>query len=173
MKPILKKRNGRPVLASGQVIKISSTGQQFFAKEKFKENTRQTAEVKISFIGHNFARFFLKGEGKIENPIRSCSMQSHKLNQDSKSAKIVNFLGGRKKSIIGLAELFELLKRGAVKTHSTMFYIRDIEGIVRVVTVYWDAKGYDIDARAEDETYTWHHGLRIFIRKSAAARQAA
>ena len=147
---------------------------KFIAREKFVVNTKHSARVKISFIGNNFAEWFLNGDGKVEEPRSETKLHYHKLLEYSVDGPIIQELGGEEKAETALSETFFLMERqkhgdaGVLLNngYSNIFYVRDQADVLRAVDVFWGGGGWDVDALSVLDQYGWLGGSRVFSRNS-------
>lgn len=151
-------------------IKVPATIFKFIAREKFVVDTSDSAEVKISYLGENFKRWFL---GKIEEPMAEQTLRYAKLRMNSKDPGIITELGGNAKAETTLAEMFAVLKRqghgtsGALLTNgwANIFYILDQSGVRRTVCAGWGGDGWGVYAGEVSYPCAWGGGDRVFSRK--------
>jgi hypothetical protein len=160
---------------------IPATTGKFFARDKFKVDKSEEAEVKIREISDDFESWFIK---KTEEPWSGGIIYCRKLTKHSDDSLILNKLGGQEKAEITLFELFYMMKReadveaGELLTNGdiNLFYIRDINGILRVVFLTWHYdpfyyKGYDtgwhLRAIPLESPKGRYFGSRVFSRVSS------
>ena len=155
-------------------VAVSATSGQFVAKEKFVLDTGHKANVKISYLGDNFTTWFLSGKGKTEDPISEITLRYHKLRQSSVDGPIITELGGEAKAETTLAEMFSLMqkqKNGESGTllnngYANIFYIKDQNGVLRAVSVYWFDDGWNVGANSVGDPRRWRGGDQAFSRNS-------
>ncbi|MHB8903723.1 MAG: hypothetical protein ACYC40_01285 [Patescibacteria group bacterium] len=153
---------------------VSATTIKFVAKGKFVVNTSKKAEVKISFLGDNFINWFL---GKTEDPFVGSTVYGRKLNKGSVDGPILAELGGQEKAETTLTEIYammgrqpngesgELLNNG----YANIFYVRDIDSILRAVRVRWSGDGWSVRAYSVEFPHDWLAGSCVFSRNSLVA----
>lgn len=114
----------------------------FRALDHFKVDT--AGEVKIGYLGDNFCRFFLSGDGKIETDIVEATLRVHRLAKSSVDGPIIAELGGEHLAETTLAQMWELMKaqghgqRGnLLANYANIFYIRDANGVLWAVSCRW------------------------------------
>ncbi len=155
------------------MVAVSATTSKFVAKEKFVRDTGDKARVKISYLGDNFTAWFLKGDGKTEESMTEQTLRYAKLRKASKDIPIVNELGGEEKSETTLSEMFSLMgKQGKGEAgvllnngYANIFYIRDMNDVLRAVDVRWLGRGWDVDAGPLAYPLGWRAGRQVFSRK--------
>lgn len=151
------------------------TSSKFVAKEKFVRDTGNDAKVKINYLGDNFTKWFLAGSGKIERPMGKQTLCYGDLKKASVDVPIITELGGAKKAETSLTELFSLMEKqgngegGALLTNgwTNIFYIKDMQGVLRAVYVDWNADGWGVLADVVSDPREWNDGYRVFSRNSA------
>lgn len=161
-----------PLLEFVGSIVVPANTSKFVAKEKFVINTECNAPVKINHLGDDFTKWFLSGTGKTEDPIVVIMLRYAKLRETSVNGPIIAELGGAKKSETTLSEMFSLMeKQGKGKVDvllnngcANIFFIRDQDGVLRVISVYWLGDGWRVNAFSVNEPGRWHGGRRVFSR---------
>lgn len=172
-----RKKEPEPVpsiLELVSTVVVSATTSKFVAKDKFVVNTKRNAPVKISAVWDNFTTWFLSGNGKTEDPITEQTLRYHKLRRSSVDGPIINELGGEEKSETTLTEMFSLMEKqkngedGVLLTngYANIFYIRDQNGVLRAVHVYWHVVGWRVYAHVVTYPDAWYGGARVFSRNS-------
>jgi hypothetical protein len=155
-------------------VVVPATTSKFIAKNKFVVNTKRNASVKISYLGDNFTAWFLNGDGKTEDPISEQALRYHKLQKSSVDGPIINELGGDAKAETTLTEVFSLMEKqkngesGVLLNngYANIFYVRDQNGVLRVVDVIWDDGGWNVYARSVEDPDRWSDGRQVFSRNS-------
>lgn len=148
-------------------VAIPATVENFVAKDKFIVNTDKSALVKISFIGHNFSKWFL---GKIEKPKTETTLRYAKLVKPSVDGLILAELG--KKHETALGDIYSLMEKqrdkesGVLHTNgrANIFYVRDIDKALRAVRVLWVGAGWDVSAYWFNHPNAWFDNDRVFSR---------
>ncbi|MEI7451759.1 MAG: hypothetical protein WCK37_00990 [Candidatus Falkowbacteria bacterium] len=152
-------------------IDIRVTPEKFIAKERFVVDTSETARIKISYLGRNFIDWF--GE-KIEDSFPGSSIVGRKLIESSLDTQIINELGGERFAETTLMEINTAMWRQAngefgelsTKGEHNVFYVRDVKGILRTVSVYWDPIAcWCVDAVSIDSFFGHDAGCRVFSRE--------
>src|SRR3989344_3662326 len=164
----------RHILELVSTIMVPGTTTKFVAREKFVINIKPNALVKISFIGDNFAGWFLAGDGKIEGPREETKLRYHKLLESSVDGPIIQELGGEERSETTLSEMFFLMKTqkngeaGVLLNtgYANIFYITDRAGMLRSVFVYWFGDGWCVYASSVLYPFRWFVGRHVFSRNS-------
>ena len=153
----------------------SATTEKFVAKEKFVKDSK---EVKFYGIWDNFTEWFLKDNGKIEEPIDSQELRYGNLTKGSVDGPIIAELGGEAKAKTTLTEMFDLLKKqsngdeeGDLLTngYANIFYIKDTSGVLRAVRVSRRDDGWYVVACSVENTCDWFAGRRVFSRSPRKA----
>jgi len=155
-------------------IVIPATTGTFVAKEKFVQDTGRKAKVKISYLGDNLKSWFLSGKGKTEDPITEQTLRYGKLRKSSVDAPIIAELGGNEKAETTLTEVFSLMEKqpngeeGALLNNGwwNILYVKDQNGVLRAVLVYWLVDGWNVYARSVGDPYGWYDGYQVFSRNS-------
>jgi hypothetical protein len=146
---------------------VPSTTKKFVAKDKFKVDVSEKAEVKISGLGDNFKAWFLK---KIEPPFAGSTINGRKLEKNFVDGPIIKELGAEKAAEIMLAELFSAMKAQQDGEHNSLLaYILDINGILRAVGVRWVGGGWRVSALSVENPSEWNAGYVVFSRNSSGA----
>lgn len=144
-----------------------SASKDFVAGKFFLESISPTREVKISWLGANFAgRFAVKVERYSVTP----SLRVYTLNRVSRSIGIAEEL--RPSFETSLADIWCLLKRqpngeaGALLTNAipNLFFVRDVAGELGVVDVLWSGAGWEVGASSLTRNRPWPAGLRVIAR---------
>lgn len=158
-------------LVSVGTISVAPTTTKFIASEKFVVNIQASAKVKISHLGGNFKSWFL---GKIEAPFSGSELRYLKLLKETRVIPIITELGGEEKSETTLTEMFSLMEKqgdgqqGALLTNgrANTFYIRDLKGVLRVVSVYCGYDALIVCADPVGVRLSWGAGYQVFSRNS-------
>lgn len=148
-------------------IAVPATAEKFVAHKRFVVDTNDKAGVKIAWLGVNFKEWFL---GKTEEAIGESELRYHKLLKSSLDAPIIATLGGEEKVEIALAQMFSLLEKqgdseqGVFLTngYANIFYIRDINGVLRAVHAYWYGDGWYASACSVGHPGRWDDGYQVF-----------
>lgn len=162
------------ILELVSTVVVPATTGNLVAKEKFVRDIGRKAKVQISYLGDNFTEWFLSGSGKTEDPITEQTLRYHKLRQSSVDGPIIAELGGAEKSETTLSEMFALMEKqgkgedGVLLNngYANIFYIKDQNGVLRAVYVYWDDDGWDVRAYSAENPYRWYDGSQVFSRNS-------
>lgn len=159
-----------PLLDWLGIVNIPATTERFVARENFVLDTSKKAHVKISYLGDDFKKWFLLGDGKIEDQISEEALRYGKLLKSSIDAPIIAELGGEQKAETTLAEKFALMEKqangenGSLLTngYANIFYIRDINGVLRAVSCYWHDVGWSVYAYSVLYPRGWPAGYQVF-----------
>lgn len=162
------------ILELVSTVVVSATTSKFVAKEKFVRDTGRKAKVKISYLGNNFTEWFLSGSGKTEDPGSVQTLRYHKLRKSSVDDPIITELGGEAKAETTLTEMFSLMEKqkngedGVLLNngYANILYIRDQNGVLRAVGVFWNGVGWYVYARSVEGPDRWSDGLQVFSRNS-------
>ncbi len=161
----------QPLLIPVGKITIVATTTSFVARDRFVQNTKPNASVKISFLGDNFKEWFL---GKTEEPHAGSTLRYDKLSHNSMDAPIIAEFGGEEKAETTLTELFSLMEKQANRESGPLltngywniFYIKDVGDVLRAVSAYWCGGGWDVRAYAVTCPYPWRGEGQVFSRDS-------
>lgn len=160
----------------------------FVVGEFFKVNTKKNAPVKISYVGDNFKAWYLLPSVSEEavpedGPCRTPGAQHsavetvlryQALSRYSFDGPIITELGGEAKGETVLAEIFVLMAKqsngeeGALLNsgYANIFYVRDVNLVLRAVSVNWNGGGWFVCAGSVKCPYGWLAGCRVFSRDS-------
>jgi len=150
----------------GQII-IPAMPNEFVAKDFFVVNTAENAPVKISYVGGNFEKRYL---GKIEKPSSGSTLAGRQLTKNTFDEKIITEIGGEIKVETTLYEVYTSMAKHPNGPDSgcgklgvwNIFYVRDINGVLGAVDVYWHGDGWSVSAfKLECE---WNAGNTVFSR---------
>lgn len=155
-------------------VRVAATTSKFVAKENFLINTKRNDLVKLDLISDDFNVWFLKRDGKTEDPISEQTLRYHKLRQSCVDDSIIAELGGAEKSETTLSEMFFLMKKqkhgedGVLLNNgwANIFYIKSRAGVLRAVSVLWLDGGWRVFARSVECPYGWCGGCQVFSRNS-------
>ncbi len=150
---------------------IPANTEKFVAKDNFIVDTSNNAKVKISYLGDNFNEWFLK---KAEEPFPGSTIYGRELNKNSVNSPVLAELGGHEKAETTLTELYTAMKvqpngeKGALLNNgfANIFYVRDINNILRAVYVLWDGDGWIVGACSVEGPDAWDAGFLVFSRNS-------
>jgi hypothetical protein len=160
-----------PLLIPVGTTTVAATTTSFIARARFVLNTGKKASVKNSPLGYNFKRWFL---GKEEQPFVGSTLKYGKLSRCSVDSPIIAELGGEEQAETTLTELFALMsaqkngEKGALLTngYANIFYIKDVNGVLRAVRAHWDGGGWDVDADDVTNSMGWDVVNQVFSRDS-------
>jgi hypothetical protein len=147
------------------------TTREFIAKERFRKDSK---EVKFYEIAPSFKKWFLSGNGKIEDPLDNRTLRYGNLTRNYSYWQIIEELGGKEKAETTLAELWDQLEKqpeganGYLLTDGSIniFYVKDTQGELRAVRVYWYGSGWGVHADYVENPDGWISGYRVFCRNS-------
>ncbi len=145
----------------------------FVANENFTIDITSDAKIKISYLGENFTKNFLLGEGKIEkiNPTNKnkhtvCSVCLKNLVALT-DQEIIAELGGEERVEMTLSEVFCILKENEsfllkVKNFSNIFYVRDKNLNLRSVSIRFMDGGWNVGSPSFRND-RWATGNNFFV----------
>lgn len=113
---------------------------RFVAKETFFGETA----VKIAYLSPGFTKWF---EAAVEESVLEATLVPFNLNEAAAGSAIIADLGGEDRAEVALSQIWRLLERqpngeeGVLLTngYANIFYVRNITGVLVVVTVVWIA----------------------------------
>lgn len=167
-----------PVL--GAVISttiIPATTKEFVVKDNFIIDTSRKAKVKLPYLGSEFKEWFWE---KTEEPFAGSTVYGRKLNKGSVDNPILFELGDYKKAETTMAEIYVMMARQANgesgnllnSGYTNVFYVRDINDVLRAVSVLWFDDGWRIGAHSVEYPDGWDAGSRVFSRNSLVPQAA-
>ncbi|MFZ1075197.1 MAG: hypothetical protein WAN50_02390 [Minisyncoccia bacterium] len=143
---------------------------QFIAADNFVVDTSARAKVKISGLGDNLKKHFLK---KIESyEVAAENLAVNKLLEFAYDPAIITALGGEPKVEITLGQFFAVFAKqpngeaGTLLTngYANVGYIPDINGVLGAVYGYWCVGGWFFEAGPFVHRYRWIDGLQFLSR---------
>lgn len=160
-----------PLFVPVGTVTVAATTTPFVARDRFVVNTEKNAPAKISYLGNRFKEWFLE---KIEKPFGGSTLNYGELSRSSVDGPIIAALGGEEKAETTLAELFSFMgarkkgESGSLLTsgYANIFYIKDVNGVLRAVYVLWDGGGWGVDALPVSDPSAWYGGSQVFSRNS-------
>ena len=165
LKPVVKDAISRPLLTRVGTIKVQPV-KNLVASKFFNE---KNSSVRIRYVGDNFRKCFY---GKVEEQPNTDEtvLRYHTLNRRSVDGPIIKELGGEDKVKTTLFHIAALMlkqpngKQGALLTNDyvNIFYVHDINGVLRAVDVCWDGDGWDVRAGSVESPREWSAGNRVF-----------
>ena len=161
-----------PILKLVLTIVILANNKRFVAKNNLVLDANRKVKVKISYLGYDLTKWFLFDTGKIEGPTSEQTLYCYRLRKFLADDQIIAALGGEEKAETTLLEMFSLMKKqkngekGVLLTNgrANIFYIRDQNGVLRVVRVHWHGGGWDIYADSVESPGKWFDGYQVFSR---------
>ncbi len=156
---------------------VVATTNKFIVKDNFVVNTEDSAVVKITCISEEFKNRFIN---KIEDPSTHSIICGRNLIKDSVDEPILSELGGQEKAETTLTEIYAMMKNqaegnaGIILTNecANIFYARDINNTLCVVTIRWFSDGWDVGASSVEDPDKWLADDRVFSRNSSEAKNA-
>ncbi len=154
-------------------VTIPAITERFLAREKFVVDTSKKARVKVAYLGSNFKEWFLE---KIEEPIAETTLRYAKLLRSEVDAPIRAEIGSEFEET-ALAQIWSLMERqkngeaGVLLNtgYANIFYVKDVNGVLRAVSVYWSDDGWYVYAYSVTHPHRWHDGSLVFSRNSSVA----
>lgn len=134
----------------GDLVVIPTTETNFIAAEKFVFGTGSDTELKISYSGSNFQKWFL---GKVENSRKVSKLKVQKLRKKSLDQPILDELGGEEKAETTLCEMFGFLKTAPHTWY--IFYVKDVSDRLRAVSAHWDNGGWGLSGYELHASFEW------------------
>lgn len=143
-------------------LTISATTTPFVVKKELA-----IGQSGIKYHGDNFKQWF---GGKVEEPQTETTLCSHRLKKWSRDPAIIAELGGEEKAETTLFTIGSLLSQqakgesGSLLTngYANIFYVRDVEGVLRAILVRWYGGGWYLGAHAVESPGGWNDGSRVF-----------
>lgn len=145
-------------------ITVLATAAKFIAKEKLA-----IGQSGIKYHGDNFKAWFLD---KVEESQTETTLRCHRLKKWSRDLPIIAELGGEEKVETTLSVIHQLISQqvngeaGTLLTngYANIFYVRDVDGVLRAVNVYWYGVGWRVLANTVENPYRWLDGNQVFSR---------
>lgn len=158
----IKDRNKEDNTFVGPLItfEVPATTEKFIAKDKFKVDINEDAEVKIFYISNTFKENFLS---QVEGPFPGSMIYGRKLKNSSDDSKILGELGSHEKAEVTLIEIYAMMatqpkgENGILLNTRgvNMFYIKDINGLLYSTHVCWNGKGWIVGANPINNAMIW------------------
>ena len=150
-------------------IKTLATTKKFVAKDSFK--LKKDGGI-CSCLNEEFVKWFLTGVGKIEDLIGDHTVSYHRPLKGFEGQAIIIGLGGEEKIEVTLVEMFSFMLKqsnredGILLTdgHHNVFFVRDIDGHIRVVSVGFKDDGWDVHAFTSYCCWKLYDFDRVFSR---------
>lgn len=143
----------------------------FVVCDKFVVDISDKVNVRIAWLGSNFKERFFE---KIEEPTEESQLCYHKLLEQSLDLPIIASLGGEDKAETTLAQVFSLMeKQGGgeagvllINGSANIFYVRDVNGVLRAVYVDLHGDGWRVYARSVESPHRWYVDDQVFSSNS-------
>ena len=152
------------MLSFVSTVTISATSAIFVVKDRFVINTKRNAPVKISYLSENFREWFLE---KIEESMAETTLRYTKPLTCSVDDPILAEPGNVQET--ALAQVYALMERQLGESgtllkngYANIFYIRDVNGVLRAVSVHSYADGWSVDAYSLDDSHGWYVRRQVF-----------
>lgn len=153
-----------------RTVTIPATTEKFVAGKNFL--LKQDGGI-CSYFWDDFRRWFLEGDGKVEEPHAETVLRCHKLRKNSVDEPIIAELGGEPLAETTLGEMFALLQKQAngekkgvllVNGYANIFYVRDQLGVLRAADARWFGGGWSVSAGEVSFPLAWSAGSQVFSR---------
>ena len=149
-------------------VNVPATTKAYVVRDHISELRKK----RKMYTGSNFENWFFD---KTVEPILKSELCYYKLSKGSVDGPIIAELGGETRAEITPAEMFSLMKMqangedGALLTsdYANIFYIRDINGVLRAVRCYWSDDGWVVRASSIECPDEWYGGYQVFSRNSS------
>ena len=160
-----------PALEPVGTVTVQATTEPFIARDHLVKDTSQKAAVKIAWISSSFEGWFL---GETKGPAPEARIRYAQLTRSELDGPILKELGNTAETTLaaihGLMKLQPNGESGALLTNGyvNIFYVRDINGVLRAVCVGWYALGggWGVYAFSVAGPGGWVGGGRVFSRNS-------
>jgi hypothetical protein len=160
-------------------VSIQTTKQPFVAGDNFVINTSSEAKVKIVGLNEMFIKEFLTDTGKTDDLVNRRILLCYPLKtwatdmpQSQNEAASIPVLGGEGKVETTLAEMWNLIERHANggkmlldNCETNVFYIKNLNGVLRAVDLHWSVGGWYIAASSIESPGGWHGVGQVFSPK--------
>lgn len=137
--------------------KIFSVNDTFLAKK--------SPAIHFSFIGSNFRLWFA---GSKTESVFAAPLNEFYLPKPVNERAIIDDLGSENAAQVNLFDLWEKIRGGTLRRDGIRYFsfVKDENGVLRVVRVYWRDDGWDIDAFIMMGSALWTDiaAIRIFTR---------
>jgi len=142
---------------------------KFVAKDNFVVNTGKKTKVKIPYLGNNFQKWFLD---KVEEDVPETTLSSRRVLKWLEDKEIIAGVGGEILAETRLTQVFYLISQQSngeegvllANGYANIFYVRDVDSLLRPVGVFWDGDGWGVDAYSVG--VGWVDDDRVFSRSS-------
>jgi len=167
----------RDVISCMQKLRAEKLGISIFSvDDHFNPRNPKAKEAGIIWLGNNFQKWFLPLEEEITGEIILPEFH-HNLSQNSLDKEILKGLGGKTqvaRTPSTMRGIYEMIKKqphgedGALKNDgcANIFYVRDKDGALRAMDVYWDVDGWFVGAYLVSDPLRWLAGSRVFAGNS-------
>ena len=131
--------------------------------------TTKNKDVKISYLGPNFEKWF---SGMEVASRAGYVLQSKHLTKSLNDKQIMDELGDScETDLVDIYHLLSLQSNGGdgvllTNGYANIFYIKDVNGVRRAVSAYWLDGGWGVGARSVEVMSSWLEGRRVFSRNS-------
>lgn len=172
---------GESLLVFTDTLRIPPAKTHFVVKDTIVVNAKKKNlsrdVVRVRYICGDFEKYFLKmTEPRFEGSV----LARYTLSRWSKDYWIIREAGGIEHAATTLTEVVALMKlqpmgeRGRLLTNgkANIFYVRDLNGVLRMVLVIWwaeaDSIGWNLcsDAGSGLEGGLWNAGSQVFFRNA-------
>ena len=145
-------------------VNVAGTS-KFVARDHFKLG--EPKGVKIGYLGDDFKSHFLK---KMEENVPEAQLKSYKLEQSSLDPPIITALGDKHETYLSYVwEFLKVQPKGEPGSllnngYANIFYIRDTDNILWVVSVRCGSGSWDVSAYSVDDSDRWYGDRQVFCR---------
>ncbi len=146
----------------------------FSARSCFVITRNTPDDVKLGWVGDDFARVFLNDAGPNEIDVPASEHRIHRLLKWLQDEPIIVKLGGEQVAETHLAHMWEMMKRQGqgqqgdllVNGYANIFYIRASYGTCWAVDCYWNSnlQYWHVGARSDTGARVWVDGDQVFSR---------
>lgn len=117
-----------------------------------------------SYQNHYFTEWF--GDMEFNDASKSSTLFSIKLPRIMSDQEIMAEL---KPTELTLGEVYYALET-ADRSGWTLFYVKDKDGVLRAVRVFWRGDGWGVRARSVEDPDGWYDGFQVFSRNRFETR---
>ncbi len=138
-------------VAGNKTIDVQASAGNFVVKDRFFVNYEQRDKLMIAYIVGHFPQWF---SGKVEGPVAASTLHYYELQRDAGDKAILSALGGEGRVETTMTEVYALMDRQrsgqggilAINGWGNIFYVRDEQGVLRVVYVHWCDDAWGVEA---------------------------
>jgi len=146
-----------------KTVSIPATTEKFVVADHFKDRV----DGVTCYVGGNFESWL---DTKVEEPVGVTTLQSYRISRLVGNVSIISELGGEEVVETTLSTIYALLKKQGkgqagefrVNEYANIFYVRDIDGILRTVSVRCYGGIWSVGVGPIDDPRTWDVGDQVF-----------